>query len=118
MLLLLGWRRRGRGLVYLRRLSRRSLYERDELVEQLGQGVGPDSGVIVRPGRPVGDEFAAWTEFAQRLRGVVFVAEQLSSFVSIRESVVRVHRQMSVSANRSELPKQKPNKFRRRAIFF
>ena len=43
MLLLLGGRRCGRGLVCLRRLRRPGLYERDELIEQLSQGVRPDS---------------------------------------------------------------------------
>ena len=43
MLLVLGGRRSSLGLMCPRWLSRRSLYERDELVEQLGEGVGPDS---------------------------------------------------------------------------
>jgi len=77
-----------------------------EFVEQGCQGAWLHAGFR----RPEGDEIAAGAEFAQRLGRVVFVAKQFSSFVGIRESVIRIHKQMSVSANGTELPKQKPNK--------
>ncbi|MBN2270696.1 MAG: hypothetical protein JXN61_08785 [Sedimentisphaerales bacterium] len=91
-MLLLGGRLDSGGLVCLRRLRRCGFYEWDELFEQLSQGVGRDLRIIVRSGRPVVNEIATGAEFAKRLCGVVFVAEQLPSFVSILESVVGIHR--------------------------
>jgi len=89
-------------------------YEWHEFVEQFSQG----AWLHAEFRRPERDEIAARTEFAQRLGWVVSVAEQFFSFVSIRESVICIHKQISLSANRHELPKQKPNKNGCGASFF
>ncbi|MHC4324967.1 MAG: hypothetical protein ACYSUX_11920, partial [Planctomycetota bacterium] len=100
--------------VRLRHLGRLRGYKRDELVEHFRQG----AWLHIRFGRPAIDEIAARAEFTQGLGRVVFIAKQFSSFVGIRESVVCIHKQMSVSAKGAELPKQKPNKKGWPASFF
>lgn len=114
MLFLLGRLGHNLGLVGLRRLGGCGLYNWDEFVEQVGQWAWPHDGL----GGPEGDEVAAGAEFADGFIRVVFVAEQCSSFFNILESVVRIHRQVSVSANRPKSPKQKPNKNARDVSFF
>jgi len=106
MLRLVGGRRGSQGFVRLREVRRCGGYQWHEFVQQCCQGAWLHAGFR----GPEGDEIAARAEFAERLGGVIFVAEQLSSFVNILESAIRIHKQMSVSANGSELPKQKPNK--------